>query len=142
MDGANPVGTEWFTLILQGGSFAVLVYLIVIGVPKWRLEIAAERKAELDVYVADSKEQRKEFTAALASATSTFKAEAVAERLACEHHFATLADAMGKGNDATIQAVRTMLEQVHQHAQRNQQWSAMLAEQVKKTEDAQRQRPT
>lgn len=120
----------WFTLLLQGGSFAVIVYLIVWG----RKELAIERKAELDAFVAEAKEQRKDFKGSLDAVTTTFKLEAAAERAACEKHFTTLAETMGHGNDATIQAIKTMAEQVQQHALRNQQWSELLRAEIAKRE--------
>lgn len=126
----------WFALLLQGGSFAVLVYMIVWGVPKLRKEIASERKVELDNYLTDSRNQRVEFKDALEKSQIVFKQESAAERAACEKHFATLAEAMGKGNEATITAVRTMAEQVQSHAARNQQWSQLLQAEVERTKAA------
>jgi hypothetical protein len=66
---------------------------------------------------------------------ATFKQEAMAERLACEKHFGTLAEAMSKGNEATMAAFRAMTEQVQNHAARNQQWSTMLDAKVKELDD-------
>lgn len=111
----------WFALILQGGSFAVLVFLMLFGLPKLRREIAEEQRNERD-----------DFKTTLRNISETFKAEAAAERAACEKHFDTLAHAMGRGNEATIQAVKTMAEQIHSHAERNRQWSAVLQAEIAK----------
>lgn len=173
---------QWFNVILQGGSFALIAWIVVYGAWKWRNDNAADRakdvaqftkelgdhrvqhladsKESREAYIANTDSQREEYKTDLADqrkeskanmdlvlatfkselaaerasrekALETFKAESAAERAACEKHFETLANAVGKGNEATIQAVKTMAEQIQQHALRNQQWASVLQEAVK-----------
>ena len=158
----------WLSLVLQGGSFMVLVYLFIIVIPKMRKEIETERQADIKVwtdqvavYRADSdkhraenmtreqereksaREERTGFVAALTRLTDNFRAEVEAirkagqdalkdERIVCEKHFSTLADAMSKGNETTIQAVKTISDQAQQHAIRSQQWVEMMKQELER----------
>jgi hypothetical protein len=70
-----------FNLVLQGGSFAVVTYLMLWGLPRLRQEIAKESKVERD-----------DFKMSLEILTSTFKDEMKAERVACEARFDKLAE--------------------------------------------------
>ena len=146
---------SWFSLVLQGGSFAVLVYLFLVGLPKMRKEVADEHRKDLDEYRVDlaefrktEREQRETFTTAIGSVvqghkddsvliTSTFKGEMVAERIACDRHIATLADAVKSGNDSTMKAMSANMEAVkamlaqgsrHHEANREQQRGQRAAE--------------
>ena len=145
---------SWFLVIIQGGSFALLAWILIYGIPKLNErmssdrqkaeEIAAgERKLIIDGVSAERKLasderriERKEFMDALDKMSATFRTEAAAERMACEKHFETLANAMKSGNDATMTAVKASAEQIQQHALRNQQWAKLLEAEAEKTKAA------
>lgn len=67
--------------------------------------------------------QRQEFTAVLATMMGAFRAEASAERVACEKHFETLAASMNR-------AFETLGNQLNAHSQRNQQWLELLRREI------------
>lgn len=145
---------SWFLVILQGGSFAVLVYLLVVGLPKYQQSQDEARTREREDFGKHLNQQRNEFLAALAERsekasterrneradymttirdlTNTFRDESKAERSACEKHFATLADAMAKGNESTMEATRTIFQQMKNHSERNQQWLEVLRAELRK----------
>lgn len=71
-DGAVTVSVPWFGLLLQGGSFAVLVYLLVWAIPGWRREMAREQAEErehfnkvLDRLIATSDERYEKLAQAI-----------------------------------------------------------------------------
>lgn len=133
----------WFPLLVQGGSFMLLAFLLIYGLPWLHRQIAKDHKEEradfarsLTKLVDDAREQRTLFMTALDKITDVFKAETSAERATCERHFDALAAAMRSGNEATVASMRASVEQVQQHAIRNQQWSDLLRRESEKVEAA------
>ena len=60
--------TGWLQVAIQAGSFGLVAFLIVIGLPRFQERLTAERKAERDDFARmlngineDRKEERKEF---------------------------------------------------------------------------------
>ncbi len=76
--------------------------------------------------------QRKEYTLTLLAMTADFRAEAGAERIACEKHYATLATSMQTAFTTLGEQLRASGEQVRLHSERNQQWLQLLKEQIEK----------
>lgn len=71
VDAPPPPG--WVSILIQGGSFAVLTYLIVWGLPRSLDAIHGERKAE-----------RTDFAASLRTVTGSARVEAEAIRAAAK----------------------------------------------------------
>ncbi len=113
----------WFSLLIQSGSFGVIVYFLVYALPKMRREIADERRQELDTFREDVTSQRQDFTRSLDGMSGTFREESRAERLACEKHFSTLAESNRAGSETTVQAIKAMSEQVTKNAEQTQRHS-------------------
>lgn len=67
---------SWLQLVVQTGSFGLIAYLIVVGVPKFRKEMADESAKERGEYLrsreselADRKQERQDFAAAILRVT-------------------------------------------------------------------------
>jgi hypothetical protein len=122
---ADPIsgGAGWVGAGLLG---CVLGWLLFVHLPAkdkqitaifGHLDEATERKDKrLD-------EQRGEFLRTLSEMSVSFKAEAKAEREACEKHFGTLAESMNS-------AFKALSEQLAAHAARNQQWAEILKREI------------
>lgn len=83
--GTQPSG--WLSVVIQAGSFGLVAYLIIQGLPALQREIKSERAAErkdfneaLNSLVADRRIERTEFAANLLSITDAFRKEAEAMR--------------------------------------------------------------
>lgn len=151
----SPEPISLFALLIQGGSFALLAYIIIFGLPALHKMIAAERKEERAdfatslakltdegkeariAFAAGVKEQRTDFAAALTSLSSIFRQEAVAERVACEKHFETLAGVVTKGNEATLSAIMAQLEQRARHQERDDEHATQLKKALEVAKQAQ-----
>lgn len=109
-------GGGWVGAGLLG---AVLMWLFFKHLPSKDAQITAliERK---DLHVENL---QAEFTQALDKMAAVYREESKAERLACETHFATLANSMN-------QAFKTLGDQLQSHSQRNQQWIDLLRNEV------------
>jgi len=70
--------------------------------------------------------QRKEFGESLVTVTKAFEAETLAERAACEKHFATLAASMNTAFTTLGEQLKAHSEQLQRHSERNQQWIDLL----------------
>lgn len=87
-----------------------------------------------EAFRAELAEMRKTFERDSAANRETFKAETLAERQACDKHFETLAGAVAKGNEATIQAVKAIAEQSHNHSVRTQQQTELYKQEIARLE--------
>lgn len=114
---------------LSGGAGWVGAGLLGLVLSWLLLKHLPDKDKQFATFVSDKDthidDQRKEFTATLSSMMTSFRAEASAERAACEKHFGTLAESMNK-------AFSTLGEQLSSHSQRNQQWLELLKTEVDK----------
>lgn len=122
---------SWFPLLVQGGSFAVIVYLLMFGLPKLRKEVAEERKQDQVV-----------FAAAIDKVVATFDAELKGERAFCDKHFTALADAVERGSKATMEMVKVVSEQMDSHSRRSEQWVELLRSEIGRRDPSVRTRAT
>lgn len=74
--------------------------------------------------------QRAEFTKTLAELATAFKAEAAAERQACEKHFGTLAETMNRAFQTLGSQLAAQAEQIASHSERNRQWVDLLKKEI------------
>jgi hypothetical protein len=134
----------WGSLLLQGGAFVLLAYMVIRLAPQLFKEMREEREARDTKFATaidnlqNKYDERNESITQTIAATSkdandvirelsrTFRDEARAERLACESHFSKLAEAMTRGNESNVAAFKTLADSVASHAQRNQQWNDLL----------------
>jgi hypothetical protein len=143
-------------LVVQGGSFALLAFLVIYGLPQWHTKITATQQKEREDFIKALNEERVEATAALAEKrkefldaqkdqrnefigaitrlADTFREESTDGRLACDKHFETLAATIAKGHESMMAAFKAMTEQVQSHALRNHQWAEMLKHEVQERE--------
>lgn len=143
--GATDMDPQWFSAVIQGGSFALVVVIMVWLLPKLRKEISDERNKDLDGFKAHNAHQEERFTSTMATISKAYSddskaqrdahsADMKAEREACDRHFETLASSISKGQDATIKAVQAMTEQGMRHQQRNMEYQEILRREVEKKE--------
>jgi len=100
-----------FALIIQGGSFALLAYLIIVGLPKgmksYREERDADRKSSIEAAHACTETQEK--------LVGAFQEEAKFERMQCANQFDRMMESLAK-NQANIElSFRTVSDQVRTH---------------------------
>lgn len=99
-------------------------------------EVVAKKDEQID-------EQRKEFTKAIAEMatasnraiadlTTAFRAEASAERAACERHFGTLATNMNQSLKTLGDQIAAQSRESAAHSQRNQQWIELMKLEIEK----------
>lgn len=105
----------WLSPILQGGSFAVLVYLLVYALPQTRREIRREHKEDLDRVETARTTERAEFRQSLQEVTTSFKAESAAERNLCEKQFAVVNTALVGLANGISQEGDTIVATIRQH---------------------------
>lgn len=128
----------WFSLVLNGGAFGLVVFMIVVLMPRLRKEVATEREKDLDKFSTELKAQRGEYTASLKEIAADFRSESKAQREACEKEFTTLADSINNGNQVVIETVKTLYqqlqassEQLQRHSERNQQFLEIMKAEVR-----------
>lgn len=105
----------WLSPLLQGGSFAVLVFLLVWALPQLRREIRKEHKEDMDQLEAARAAERADFTSSLRGVTVAFKEEATAERHLCEKQFAIVHAALVGLTAGVGQEGRNIVASINQH---------------------------
>lgn len=140
-------GAGWVGAGLLG---AVLAWLLLVHLPAKDKQLndllASQARKDGDALVhfdavVDKKDkqidqQRAEFTIALTTMTTAFRAEMTAERVATEGHFKALSETM---TAALAQLGKQLSEHAHQAAQhslRNQQWIDLLKKEVEERKAA------
>jgi hypothetical protein len=87
----------WLSVVIQLGSFGLVAFLIVAGLPRLHAELKAERKAERDSFSGmlekindDRRTERADFAAAIRAAYDFARVEAEAVRVSAKSEVETL----------------------------------------------------
>lgn len=121
-------GLSLMSLIIQGGSFALLTYLLVWGLPSAYKRLADDAAVERARASETLRDERKEFSSTIRELTTTFKEEARAERVSCEKHFTTLSESISRSQEVTASTIRTLGDNLQAHSERNRQWTEILSQ--------------
>jgi hypothetical protein len=167
-------------LVVNGGAFALVAWIVIYGAPAFMKKVGDDQKAERDrssedqraertaflatlaverkestaelaekrrEFLADQKETRDSFALLSRDMMKTYREESLADRLACDKHFETLAASLAKSSEATAKsveaimtAVRAIGDQSRSHADANARWATALKEEVGRREEAERQK--
>lgn len=46
----SPVPPDWFTAIIQAGSFGLIAYIVIFAFPQWQRDHRAELRAQQETY--------------------------------------------------------------------------------------------
>ena len=106
-----------FSIIIQGGSFALIAYLVVYAWPKAVQRLADSHDKALDTFQATYKTQSERHETKSTQMIEAFAREQKYERDQCDRHHQELMNLANKNHDVHMRGIDTTRHEIRGHLQ-------------------------